>query len=208
MTVSERPPAKYLVGPLVVRFLAYFLIFRPQTVSRGVEPAYVVEHLQNLFYFITNLFFLVKLFSLESTSPSVWCALMKNDDVHVLSLGCLTKNDDGRVLGLLCLNENGGDRILLSGVPTPSSRVPTPSHRVSLGLMTVSERPPAKYLVGPLVVRFLAYFLILDLKPFLAVSSQRVLADIYKIFLLHRQPRFFSSTYFLLKVRHHPSGVP
>jgi hypothetical protein len=39
MTASERPPAKYLVGPLVVRFLAYFLIFGPRTVSRGVTPA-------------------------------------------------------------------------------------------------------------------------------------------------------------------------
>jgi hypothetical protein len=65
MTVSERPPAKYLVGPLVVRFLAYFLIFGPQTVSRGVEPACVGGHLQkHFFHFNDVLFFLVALFSL------------------------------------------------------------------------------------------------------------------------------------------------
>jgi hypothetical protein len=52
MTVSERPPAKYLVGPLVVRFLAYFLFLDPQTVSRGVAPASFGGYLQKHFYIL------------------------------------------------------------------------------------------------------------------------------------------------------------
>ena len=63
MTVSERPAAKYFVGPLVVRFFAYFLIFGLQTVSRGVEPAYVVGHLQNLLLHHQTLFSRQPIFS-------------------------------------------------------------------------------------------------------------------------------------------------
>jgi hypothetical protein len=71
----------------------------------------------------------------------------KDASCHALGLMCLGENDGGHVLGRGCLVKSDDDRVLLSWVPTPS-------HRVSVGLMTASERPPAKYLVGPLVVRF------------------------------------------------------
>jgi hypothetical protein len=75
MTVSERPPAKYLVGPLVVRFLAHFLMLGPQTVSRGVEPASLVDICKNIFY-ISSPAFSCRLIFLSTSlyhSTGVYC---------------------------------------------------------------------------------------------------------------------------------------
>jgi hypothetical protein len=143
------------------------------------------------FTFHLQLFLAVLFFSQHHFTTRRGC-IAKDASCHVLGLMCLDKNDGDHALGRGCLVKSDDDRVLLSLVPTPS-------HRVSVGLMTVSERPPAKYLVGPLVVRFLAYFLFLDPRTVSRGGEPASFVDICKTILYIPSPAFFLSTYFLLK---------
>jgi hypothetical protein len=141
-------------------------------------------------------FFAVLFFSRNHVTTHRGC-IAKDDSCHVLGLMCLCENDGDHVLGSGCLIKSNDDCVLLSWVPNPS-------HRVSLGLMTVSERPPAKYLVGPLVVRFLAYFLILDPKTVSrGIRPMRCLENSQKIILYFRDVVFLLLFIFLLESQKH-----